>query len=191
MAEENARIAMATRCDTLPDRVQQEYISSLMDEDSVVNPTPTAELLDNAAGVDPNGRTAHKQTPSRKLDKLESEALNNSVTLLGDRAEKQSKTIKSLAKSSKSTLVHLGTPQATYFHANNKTLLLSKQRWKHLLKTVTLQHYVKHVCKVAQLLEIGVDQEMLTRLLACRNSGTMKVKGGFDLQNDPSLAECN
>ncbi len=188
MAEENARIAAEQRGATSAKYVQQEYISSLMDEDSVVNPALTAELLDIAAGVDPNGRTRAQANAISQLDKLESEALNNSVTLLGDRAEKQSKTIKSLAK--EIFQKHTGT-----FRDAAGNLLPREQQDPSIIEAA-LEALAKDG-DVATLRKArmqggpaaagGVDQEMLTRLLA-RNSGTMKVKGGFDLQNDPSLA---
>ena len=159
-----------------------------MDEDSIIDPALTAELLDVAAGVDPRGRTRAQANAISQLDKLESEGLTNSVTLLGDRAEKQGKTIKGLAK--EVFQKHTGT-----FKDAAGTLQPMEQQDPSILEAA-LEALAKDG-DVATLRKArmqgggaaagGVDQDMLTRLLA-RNSTTMKVKGGFDLQNDPTLA---
>ena len=188
MAANNARIAAEQQGATSAKYVQQEYISSLMDEDSIIDPALTAELLDVAAGVDPRGRTRAQANAISQLDKLESEGLTNSVTLLGDRAEKQGKTIKGLAK--EVFQKHTGT-----FKDAAGTLQPMEQQDPSILEAA-LEALAKDG-DVATLRKArmqgggaaagGVDQDMLTRLLA-RNSTTMKVKGGFDLQNDPTLA---
>lgn len=180
MKADNALMASERQGSTSAQYVQQAYISSLMDENST-DPL-SAEALDIAAGIDPNGRTRAQANAISQLDKLEKEGLTNSVTLLNDRAEKQGKTLKGLAKEI------FGKHTGTLRDANKKLLPREVQDpsiVEAALEALAQDGDISTLRKAR--MDSSIDQGMLTRLFA-RNATTMKIKGGFDLQADPALA---
>lgn len=180
MQEDTARASAEQQGATSARYVQQSYVSSLMDEASV-DPL-SAEVLQTAAGIDPNGKTRAQANAISQLDKLEKEALTNSVQLLGDRAEKQGTTLKAFAKDIFAK--HTGTAK------DSQNNLLPREPQDPSIVEAALEALAQDgdisTLRKARM-DTRIDQSMLTRLFA-RNSGNMKAKGGFDLQANPGLA---
>lgn len=177
MQEDNARIAAEKQGTSSAQYVQQEYISKLMDENST-DPL-SSELLTTAAGVDPNGRTRARANAISQLNKLEQEALTNNVTLLSDQAAKEGTTLKALAKLIFSRQTGQDLPPGEVQSPQDPSIV------EAAMEALAQDGDISTLRKAR--MDTSIDQDMLTRLFA-RNSGTMKAKGGFDLQANPSLA---
>ncbi len=181
MRDDSARLAAEQQGSTSAKYVQQANVSSLMDEDSTTNQTLTDSLLATAAGIDENGRARAQAGAISQLDKLENEARNNNVTLLTDRAVKQGKTIKDLAKD-------IFAKQIGEDADGNP---ITREPQDPAIVEAALEALAQDgdisTLRKARMNDTFIDQRMLTGLFA-RNASTMKVKGGFDLQANPGLA---
>lgn len=181
MRDESARLAAENQGAASAKYVQQEYISTMMNEAATTNTTLTDELLTSAAGIDKNGKTRAQANASTQLGKLQSENLSNNVTLLGDMAEDNGKTIKSLAKELFASQIGEDAKGNPVPQVDQDPSLLEAA-----LEALAQDGDIPTMRK-ARMRADKIDQNMMTRLFA-RNAGTMKAKGGFDLQNDPGLA---
>lgn len=133
-------------------------------------------LLTVAAGnVDPNGRIRAQANAEVMLEKIEKEALDNSIQLLNVEAISQKKTIKQVANDIVSKETKAAGSSAR-----------TQQEIQAAIEYVATDGNVS-LLRIARLSK-NIDQDYLSRVLA-RNAGTMKAKGGFDLQNDFSLSE--
>lgn len=181
MRDESARLAAETQGASSAKYVQQEYVSTMMNESSTTNAAFTDELLTAAAGIDKNGKTRAQANASTQLGKLQSENLSNNVTLLGDMAENSGTTIKKLAKELFASQIGEDANGNPVPQVDQDPSLLEAA-----LEALAQDGDIPTMRK-ARMRDDKIDQSMMTRLFA-RNAGTMKAKGGFDLQNDPSLA---
>lgn len=148
--------------------IQQRNISTSFTDTSVA----ADALLKIAAGVDLNGLIRAKANAGATLAKLEKEALDNSVQLLN---------IEAMAK--KTTLK---------MHAINE--IEREINAKGSVETQLLEAALEAVANDGQVsllrkarMSTNIDQSVLTKLFA-RNASTLKAKGAYDLQDDPSLA---
>jgi phage tail protein X len=180
MQEDNARIAAVRQGTTSAQYVQQSYISGLMDE-SAVGPLAT-EVLQTAAGVDPNGRTRARANAISQLTKLQNEALTNNVTLLNDKAEKESTTLNALSKLTFQRHTGIDLPAGEVQSAQDPSIIEAS------MEALARAGDISTLRKAR--MNPAIDQAMMTRVFA-RNDGTMKAKGGFDLQANPGLANAS
>ena len=185
MLATTARIAAEDRGATSADYVQQSKLANLFNGDPEDPETGelTQSLLRTARGIDPNGKIRAQANAISQLDKLKQESLSNSVTLLGDQAEKKETTIVNLAKEMYAKQVgHDANGNPVPREEQDPSLLeaafeaLAKDGAIPILRDARLAGNSEYI-----------DQDMLTSLFA-RHSGTMKAKGGFDLQANPKLA---
>lgn len=180
MREESAFLAAETQGATSAKYVQQSYVSEVMNEQQTQDPALTNTLLTTAAGIDENGRTRAQANASTQLSKLQSESLSNNVTLLSDIAETNGRTVKSVAKEMFAQQIGQDADGNPVPQIDQDPSLLEAA-----LEALAQDGDIPTMRKAR--MSNRVDQGMMTRLLA-RNAGTMKAKGGFDLQNDPTLA---
>ena len=180
MQEDNARIAAVRQGTTSAQYVQQSYISGLMDE-SAVGPLAT-EVLQTAAGVDPNGRTRARANAISQLTKLQNEALTNNVTLLNDKAEKESTTLNALSKLTFQRHTGIDLPAGEVQSAQDPSIIEAS------MEALARAGDISTLRKAR--MNPAIDQAMMTRVFA-RNDGNMKAKGGFDLQANPGLANAS
>ena len=183
MQADNARIAAVRQGTTSAQYVQQSFNSALMEENAANATNPLAmEVLQTAAGVDPNGRTRARANAISQLKKLESEALTNNVTLLSDQAEKEGTTLKNLSKLIFQRHTGVDLPASETQAAQDPSIV------EAAMEALSQDGDVSTLRKAR--MNPSVDQSMLTRVFA-RNAGTLKAKGGFDLQANPGLANAN
>jgi hypothetical protein len=129
-------------------------------------------LLARAGGIDPSGAIRAEANALGALAKLEKEALDSSVQLLNARAIESNMTLKAYAL--QVVEQEINTKGAHQSQVLEAALEASAQDGQvSILRKARMSH--------------NIDQTVLTKLFA-RNSGTMKEKGAFDLQADPSLA---
>jgi len=148
---------------------QQKNISGAFSADTVA----ARALLRTAGGVDPNGMIRAEANARAALMKLEKEALDSSVQLLNVKAIEKGKTLKSYS---------LTVIQDTI---DNNSQKHQAQEIEAALEAAAQDGQVPILRKAR--MSKNFDQTVLTKLFA-RNAATMKEKGAFDLQNDPSLA---
>ena len=149
--------------------MQQKNTSTAFTDETVA----AAALARIAGGVDPNGIIRAQANASAALNKLEKEALDNSVQLLNVEAIKNGTTLKNYAVKVVDDTI------------NNVGIRKPPQVIEAALEAVAQDGQVS-ILREARM-SGNIDQNVLTKLFA-RNAGTMKEKGGFDLQADPGLA---
>ncbi|MDB5179892.1 MAG: rane protein of unknown function [Candidatus Saccharibacteria bacterium] len=148
--------------------MQQKNISSAF----TANTVASRALLNVAAGVDPNGLIRAEASARGALIKLEKEALDSSVQLLNARAIESGTTLKNYA-------INLASAASTGTSREPAALIEAAVEAAAQDGQVSLMRTLR--------MSRDIDQSMVTRVLA-RNAATMKEKGGFDLQANPSLA---
>lgn len=168
MTESLTRTAAETQRAESARFVQQSNIAKAFTNESLA----AKALVATAAGVDPNGALRAQAKAESALSKLEQEALDSSVQLLNFKAVRAGSTLKKYALNVVSE------------HASGN--LQDPQELEAALEAVAKDGQISAL-REARMKFRPEDQLMLTKLFA-RNAGTMKEKGGFDLQNDPSLA---
>lgn len=184
--EENARLIAEKQGAVSAQYVQQSYIAGLMDETS--SDPLSAQVLQTAAGIDPNGKNRAQANAVAQLEKLTQEALSNGVTMLGNRAQRRGITIKTLAQ-------EIYAKQVGKYRDGNGVLQPRQEQDPSVIEAA-LEALARDgdipTLRDARL-DVNapfIDQSMLTRIFA-RNDTTTKQKGGYDLAVNPGLAGVN
>jgi hypothetical protein len=180
MKEDTARLTAINQGTTSAKYVQQEYYSSLMAEDAIDPIAP--ELIQSAAGVDPNGEVRARANASSQLEKLQKESLSNNLTLISDRAEHAEETLVNYSKGIYNQHNGLLVDDA----GNPIPAVEQDPSILEAAMEALAQDGQVSILRKARM-NRSMDQNMLTRLFA-RNSATLKAKGAFDLQANPKLA---
>lgn len=129
-------------------------------------------LRQQAAGIDPGGESKIQAAALSEIIEAKNKNVTAGIELLKNRALRQNKTLKKLTKDMAQEIRDGSTEyDAIEIEAAFDALAQDGQ-------VVDLE--------LARM-EPNVDQDMLSRVLA-RNAGTMKIKGGFHLQEKPELA---
>lgn len=181
MVQDSARLASENQGATSAKYVQQEYVATMMNETTTTDAAFTDQLLTTAGGIDPQGKIRAQANASTQIDKLRKEALTNSITLLGDQAEAGGVIQKALAKEIYQR--HIGA----FTDATGAVLPQEDHPLIEAALEVLAQEGEVPTLRDARMNLRPEDQGLLTSVFA-RNSGTMKAKGGFDLQANPGLA---
>ena len=144
------------------------------------------QLLNIAASVDPHGRLRAKSAATSQLSAIESEALKNNIILLDDQAEERGANDIAYARSI------LQRQLGTYQDPETKQILPKEDQDPGLLEAAVeklAQDGDIGSIRTAMMSKLGGDgdehQGIMNRVIA-RNAGTLKGKGGFDIQQKVS-----
>ncbi|HRQ86647.1 MAG TPA: O-antigen polymerase, partial [Candidatus Saccharibacteria bacterium] len=154
----------------------QENISKQLS----ANDLAAQALIKVAAGVDvENGAIRVQANAEAALSKLQDEALSHSNLLISTRAADVKKPPKVYALE---LIQGIREGRMQEGHRDDEAV---PQMLEAALDLAAKEGEVVALREARQ--SSSIDQDMLTRVLA-RNAGTMKAKGGFDLQANPNLA---
>lgn len=154
----------------------QENISTFLTSDDVA----ANALVKAAAGVDKtNGEIRVRADAEAALSKLQDDTLRNSNVLITARAERTKKPPKVYALE---LIKGIRDGMIPGDHRDDES---TPEMIEAALELAAREGEVVALRQARQ--SRNIDQDMLTRVIT-RNAGTMKEKGGFDLQANPGLA---
>jgi len=181
VAETHRDIAIQGMRSQAAKNMQQKYLAQALDAASSSG-SPDANLLVEATGIDPNGRVRAQANAIAALAKIESEARENTIKLINGQAVRANKTLKSY--SGEITRAALNNSAAIRGFDSN----IVEAAFEVLAQDGDV--LALEDARLNKHRSTEIDQEMITKVLA-RNADTMKKKGGFHLQADPSLANAS
>jgi len=165
LAQNLQQESFETRADTRRAEAAKAYQLQHYSEELQRNP----DLLKYAAGIDAGGEAKVEASAISEITKSNEETVKAGVMLLKDRANKSGRTLKAVsAEIATEAIAGTSTSSAAEIEAAFEAQADDGQ-------IVNLEN---------ARMSSSVDQKMLTRVFA-RNASTLKIKGGFHLQNMP------
>lgn len=177
MVSSVARQAAEARGVQAAQNIQQKNVAEVFTSE-----TPfSEELLKSAKSVDPQGEIRARAAATSQLNKIEKEALDNNMVLLEDQADAQGINILEYSKG----IFHrqIGEYKNPLTNAKEPPQPQDPALLEAALEILAKDGDIGNVREALMNPHFGTDEDrsMINRVIA-RNSGTMKQKGGFDIQ---------
>ncbi len=157
--------------------MQQKYLAEALENAASLPLNASNNILVEATGIDPNGRVRARANAIAALTKIETEARENTIKFLTGQAIRKGQTIKQYANDI-TDMAHKN--QAT---SNGFDGTMVEAALEVLAQDGDVLAMERALMNPSHSREI--DPEMVAKVLQ-RNADTMKKKGGFHAQNDPS-----
>lgn len=161
-----------TTIDTRVESQRQRAAQHIQTQQFASELDTNATLRQVAGGIDINGAVKAHAAAVSELAKTRSEEVEAGVKLLNARALQTGTTLKNLTRD---IVTNATAGTATYSPGELEAALDAQAQDGQIVNLENAR------------MSAHIDQDMLSRVFA-RNAGKLKEKGGFHLQNDPTLA---